>query len=171
MRTSSAGLAVPPDDEGMNLTPMIDVVFQLLVFFLLSLRFQTVDERVETQLPEDGFQVDVQWKEALPTIEAKLFRRGAFRSARTVVRLGGETFDLPAEEGPPRTAALERVRARIESLHASQDRRADTRGEIATPLPSGARVPHGDVMAVLDAYLRAGVTEVVFEGAPVPLRR
>ena len=42
------------DDEEMpkpNMTPMIDVVFQLLVFFLVSMKFKTLDMKIEAFLP------------------------------------------------------------------------------------------------------------------------
>jgi hypothetical protein len=43
------------------------------------------------------------------------------------------------------------------------------KGEIETPPPKGAAVPHGDVMRILDSFLEAGVTDVNFGGAPAPL--
>ena len=36
-----------------NMTPMIDVVFQLLVFFLVSMKFKTLDMKIEADLPKD----------------------------------------------------------------------------------------------------------------------
>ncbi len=41
----------PPSE--LNLTPMIDVVFQLIVFFLITLKFTTLDQRIESMLPKD----------------------------------------------------------------------------------------------------------------------
>jgi biopolymer transport protein ExbD len=39
------------DSLGLNMTPMIDVVFQLIIFFLLSTRFAQQESHVELQLP------------------------------------------------------------------------------------------------------------------------
>ena len=36
-----------------NMTPMIDVVFQLLVFFLVSMKFKTLDMKIQANLPKD----------------------------------------------------------------------------------------------------------------------
>ncbi len=43
-----------PAATELNMTPMIDVVFQLIVFFLLSLKFTTLDQRIENMLPQDS---------------------------------------------------------------------------------------------------------------------
>ena len=42
-----------PEETEMNMTPMIDIVFQLIIFFLLSLKFKTIDRRIDSQLPKD----------------------------------------------------------------------------------------------------------------------
>lgn len=36
-----------------DLTPMIDVTFQLLIFFILVMKFKTIERRHETRLPTD----------------------------------------------------------------------------------------------------------------------
>ncbi len=40
-----------PDD--LNMTPMIDVVFQLLIFFMLSMHFKEVEGKLISQMPKD----------------------------------------------------------------------------------------------------------------------
>jgi biopolymer transport protein ExbD len=37
----------------LNMTPMIDVVFQLLIFFMLSMHFKEVEGKLLSQLPKD----------------------------------------------------------------------------------------------------------------------
>jgi biopolymer transport protein ExbD len=39
-------------DEGLNLTPVIDVVFLLLIFFLVATRFDQEEEELDIDLPE-----------------------------------------------------------------------------------------------------------------------
>jgi biopolymer transport protein ExbD len=39
--------------EDLNMTPMIDVVFQLLIFFMLSMNFKSVEGKLISQLPKD----------------------------------------------------------------------------------------------------------------------
>jgi biopolymer transport protein ExbD len=47
--------ALPEDikREDLNMTPMIDVVFQLLIFFMLSMHFKEVEGKLLSQLPKD----------------------------------------------------------------------------------------------------------------------
>lgn len=42
-----------PGFEVGNMTPMIDVVFQLLIFFMLSMHFKEVEGKLLAQLPKD----------------------------------------------------------------------------------------------------------------------
>lgn len=45
-------IKMPPDEsEMLNLTPFIDVVFNLLIFFLLSSTFMTEQQTIELELP------------------------------------------------------------------------------------------------------------------------
>ncbi len=41
-----------PEAEGPNLTPVIDVVFLLLIFFLVATRFDSEEREIATQLAE-----------------------------------------------------------------------------------------------------------------------
>jgi biopolymer transport protein ExbD len=45
-----------PDEnrpDALNMTPMIDVVFQLLIFFMLSMHFKEVEGKLISQMPKD----------------------------------------------------------------------------------------------------------------------
>jgi len=45
-----------PEEEkrpDLNMTPMIDIVFQLLIFFMLSMHFKEVEGKLITTLPKD----------------------------------------------------------------------------------------------------------------------
>jgi hypothetical protein len=37
----------------INLTPMIDVVFQLIIFFMCAMKFKTLEQKIEAFLPKD----------------------------------------------------------------------------------------------------------------------
>lgn len=39
--------------DGFNMTPMIDIVFQLLIFFMLTMNFKEVEGKLLSQLPKD----------------------------------------------------------------------------------------------------------------------
>ena len=42
------------ESDGPNLTPVIDVVFLLLIFFLVATRFDEQERELDTQLPEEA---------------------------------------------------------------------------------------------------------------------
>jgi biopolymer transport protein ExbD len=176
------------DDLDVGMTPMIDIVFQLLVFFLLVLRFKSVEHRIESRLPEPGRVACPRPLEDRPSIRATLHRVDAEDAARafTRVRLGTRaTVDLPAGPWTGESArdaarldayarAGEALSQAIAGLRADQGFPADLRGILATPprhVGAGSAVPHGDVVRVLDAFLAAGVTDVAFEGTALPLPR
>ena len=64
------------DDTEMNMTPMIDIVFQLIIFFLLSLKFKEIDRRIESMLPKDrGLAPTPTFPEDFLKVKIKAFRR------------------------------------------------------------------------------------------------
>ena len=52
-----ASKAVKSGDDNeafaLNLTPMIDVVFQLIIFFMCAMKFKTLEKKIEAYLPKD----------------------------------------------------------------------------------------------------------------------
>ena len=160
----------PAPDLGLNMTPMIDIVFQLILFFLFNLRFKSLDFRIETELPKVGFERFPSPAPVLPHIRASLARLNAEdpAQARTKLKLGGTEWvlpDLDKSSEPARDALFAAVEARIRALHEGGK---DLLGEIDCPPPTGGLVPHGDVVRVLDAFLAAGVSQVEFQGAAMP---
>lgn len=158
------------DDSQLNMTPMIDIVFQLILFFLFSLRFKTIDWRIESQLPNVGMQAFP--APDLPTLKASLTRLDPESPdrARTQVKIGGDTYvlvDRPSAGRADRARILERITERLRALHAATGRP----GAIEAKPPRGGLVPHEDVVAVLDAFIEADVPEVMFEGAAMPMPR
>jgi hypothetical protein len=171
MSDARSSMLVPLDaDPGMNMTPMIDVVFQLIVFFLLTLRFHEVEHRLEASLPEPGLA----WGPPPPDdhlpIRVTLHRRLATADAPALTRVKvgpGDAVELP-EDPARRATVLEGVLASIQDQAARMGSGPETRGEIRAPLPTGAWVPHGDVMSILDCFVRAEIGDVVFQGTPEP---
>src|SRR5689334_19258012 len=42
------------DLPAINLTPMIDIVFNLIIFFMVSTRFTEIEKKVDVSLPQVG---------------------------------------------------------------------------------------------------------------------
>ena len=172
------------DETELNMTPMIDIVFQLIIFFLLSLKFKTIDRRIESMLPK---KVGLDMKPAIADdedkISVKVFRRDvrAKEKAYTLIKIdNAEQFRLPvawkgrSKESPERIRAYDRVIASVSTVVrkrlAIYGGNPDlVKGEIKAPPPRGGSVPHGDVIALLDTFIANGMTNVWMEGQAAPL--
>ncbi len=149
-----------------NMTPMIDVVFQLLVFFLVSMKFKTLDMKIEAFLPKDrGLSPEIATLEEKPKITAVLKRKveggGLENSTRIRVQnatLGTgdkqETWDLLTQQ----------AKALLDRHKANGGAAEDVKGEV----DASALVPTGDVVRAVDAFLAAGLQDVTFIGTPPP---
>ena len=170
------------DETTMNMTPMIDIVFQLIIFFLLSLKFKTVDERIDAKLPKHlGEKTDPVPLIETPKVKVKLFRKNKGQpDAYTLVRVdNSHTLRMPegrwagdGETEAARQRQYDAVRAQLRGILEQKwdavNRDPDMRAEIVAARPDGAVVPHGDAIQVLDTFLEVGLTNVMFEGAPMP---
>ncbi len=173
------------DDTEMNMTPMIDIVFQLIIFFLLSLKFKEVDRRIDSQLPKDrGLAPTPSFPPEFEKIKVKLFRKekGKELEAYTKIRIDNtHTFNLPKGPWPKDAKGSEarlalydnlfgQIKQVVDAKFAAQQRSPEVKGEIAAMPPDGGAVPHGDIVRVLDMLVDIGIQQVVFEGAAPPLR-
>jgi len=184
-RSAPAQRFPEPDDTELNMTPMIDIVFQLIIFFLLSLKFKTVDQRIDAMLPDRGMAPTPDFQAAETKIKLKVFRRDLEDPQRTYTLIkvdNAAQYRLPTgwrgrrvelEKAPERVRQYDAVVASVQSeiskrlaIYGGADK---VKGEISAPPPRGGAVPHGDVIALLDAFLREGVTNVNFEGTAPPL--
>jgi biopolymer transport protein ExbD len=174
------------EDTQLNMTPMIDIVFQLVTFFLLTLHFATPEDRIESQLPKDrGLAATPQFVTDFQNVKVKLFRKNKETpdEAFTKVKIGNDwEIALPKgrwRPGMPREEeeALQKehdqkfaqIAAKIRDEWKKQDNSPEVHGEISAPPPDGGAVPHGDIVRVLDIFLEVGMKEVNFEGGAAPL--
>ena len=118
--------------------------------------------------------------EDIPAVKILLFRLDEDdpTKARTKIKVGGapeiilpvyawasdKKVDTAIED--QRDAKFRDIAAMIRTLYLANPK---LKGEIETPPPKGAAVPHGDVMRILDCLPGGRVTEVNFGGAPAPL--
>jgi len=136
----------------MEFTPMIDVVFLLLIFFMCTLQFKTFEGKLATYLPEHG---DERVFELTPPVE-KIRLKLSLRGDQCICMVNGKAVGvLPEARG--------RVFERIRRLHSALPK---SPAEI-DPDPA---VPHRHVVSLIDECMRADVKEINFT-APLPALR
>jgi biopolymer transport protein ExbD len=144
-----------------NMTPMIDVVFQLIVVFLCSMKFRTLDQKIEAHMPTEKGVRD----RAIPdppevrtVLRLRLQRAGP--GAPTLVVLQGERLGT-ADEGD---RVWERLRASVAAVRARSP-------DLEARIDAAPDVEHGDVVKALDGLVAAGQERIEFTGVRPPPRK
>ncbi len=156
------------EEQKMDLTPMIDVVFLLLIFFMCTIKFKTLEGKLSAYLPKDvGSNVsDAEPKEK---IEVKL----------TVVAEGtklGPKGDRPYDPaidkrftyGDDRQISFSVNSKTYQRIDEVRDRLVYLREvtpENPVQIDARAGIVYGDVALVLDAILQAKFEQVSFAGS------
>jgi biopolymer transport protein ExbD len=126
-----------------DMTPMIDVVFQLIIFFMTTIRFKALEGKLETELPRDIGGVAARHSPELLKAEIGL-HADASRAEGFSVTLNGRK--LPS---------LVALRARLAALkHASP--------EMQALLAPGRGVEYSHVIQVVDECIKARMLDVTF---------
>ena len=150
-------------DCKLDMTPLIDCTFLLLIFFLCTIRFKQTEGELKANLPRDvGVNRGTSEPVQRVDIVIELVRPGEPRDpGRAAEPWSGEgRFQLVGHEvrywvGPRSYADLEAVEKRLTELH-----RADPERPLSIRPATG--VVMGDIVPLLDASVRAGFTDVSF---------
>lgn len=120
---------------GVDITPLIDVVFLLLIFFMVSTTFERETE-ISIDLPEaSGEKSEKQQDELEITID----RNGVFYVNK-----------------------LEVVNTRIDTLKLAIIKAVGEKRDIPVIINADARTPHQSVMTVMDAASQVGLLHLTF---------
>ncbi len=125
--------------EGVNLTPLIDVVFLLLIFFMVSTTF-TKETRLELDLPK---------AEQGAAAQAHPFEIVLDSNGR--VRLGDQRFDID-----------ERVKI-MSALGELKEQHPKT----PLVLVADANTPHQSVITIMDIAGKAGISQLSLATVPI----
>jgi biopolymer transport protein ExbD len=131
---------------GVSMTPMVDVVFLLLIFFVCTASFQIAEAVLPSPFPRTtGSAVD-------PPQEAQPLERIVIaveqENARTVLRVNEQPC-----ESPRRLSELLGLLAEIDA-------------ELPIIMDIGSEAPLGSVIDVFDRARLAGFTKVQFAAEP-----
>ncbi len=144
-------------DPRLEIAPMLDVTFLLLIFFLCILDFKVLEGRLEAFLPRDGASSTTEPDDTRESIEVRLVRARAgldhttvFVSRRPIGRLEGSEATAGTQ-----TRVVERLEAELGRLRRSLP-------DSTCRIDAADGVPHGHVVAVVDAAMRRGFESVGF---------
>lgn len=120
------------DEPGMNMTPMIDVVFQLLIFFMLATTYIDPEKALELKLPEAESGTE-------PSAESDEIVINVLRDGRLV--LSGQELNK-------------------ESLSDALKRAAQRNRETPVMIRGDREVHHEAIVSVMDACGIAGLVNL-----------
>ena len=153
------------DEPHPDMTPMIDVVFQLLVFFLVTMKFKTLDMKIEAFLPKDkGLAPTIQPIEEKPKLVVVLKRKQGEPVTR--VKIANQTLGDTSKERAKRT--WDQVTARAAEMKQKHLGAGGLLEDLSGEVDASHLVPTNDVIRAVDAFWRADITNVTFVGAPPP---
>lgn len=169
LRRHAAGDAAPK----LGMTPMIDITFLILIFFMCTMKFRTLEGTLAAELPKDvgvnhGAIDELEKLEIRIVVVAqgnKVRRRadGSVVPYTTEHAAAGLRFDHDASRtleyrvGATRTQSLDEA---VESIRRHFDAAPDRR----VTLDPKEGTTNRDVVPVLDALLDIGFTDVTFRG-------
>jgi len=158
----------------MEMTPMIDVTFLLLIFFLLTLKFKVLEGKLSAYLPKD---VGVNSSQADPIEKVEVYI--------TVLKAGSKVFPPADKErrGQPFVADPDKPEARFEykgrvleyglgpkktkdlkKLFTWVKEARDRDEEAPSTIHTFPGCSYGDVVPVLDNLVDAGFDKITFAG-------
>ncbi|MCU7916926.1 MAG: biopolymer transporter ExbD [Candidatus Thiodiazotropha sp. (ex Dulcina madagascariensis)] len=132
----------PRNSPGVDITPLIDVVFLLLIFFMVSTTFER-ESQILIELPEaTGEEMAREERELDITVNAS------------------GTFFVNQREV---------VNTELETLKQAIGKAIGDQRNLPVIINADARTPHQSVMTVMDAASQMGLTKMTFSAhRPVP---
>jgi len=153
------------EEAKMDMTPMIDVVFQLIIFFMCNIKYKTLEGRLDAYLPKDvGVNTSPAVQIEKVEITIKVAEVGERRDPRDPSQpwIGKGTYEyigrkLNYQIGPRKTGDVEEVRKILAQLHREDPERKST-------IDCRPGTIYADMIPVLDAAVDAGFLDITFVG-------
>jgi biopolymer transport protein ExbD len=148
------------------MTPMIDVTFLLLIFFMVTLKFKTLEGKLNAFLPKD-VGVNTAVAEELEKVEIVLRVGNAGNKLNADGQgpwngKGRYVFDstrvVNYSVGPMTTTDLDKVHQRLKDLNSKDP-------EMPATLDARSGIIYADVVRLLDVALDANFAKITFAGA------
>ncbi len=138
------------EEVPMELTPMIDVVFLLLIFFLVTLKFKVLEGKLPTFLPKDVGVNSAPVDDLLEKVEIGIVKdpsRGA----------GAPHYGIQVIVNNQRMPSLDAFTQKLRAMRSADD-------ELKSTLYPQVGVNYEQVIKVVDAAVAANMTDITFAG-------
>jgi len=165
------------EEHKLEMTPMIDVTFLLLIFFMCTIKFKTLEGKLAAYLPKD---VGVNASDAEPKEKIDIYLRldnsGTRVEAGPYEKTGAQiawsspeqgefalvghevTYNVNRDSFSDDAAGLAKMRSKLETLHRTDPERAVT-------IKAMQGIIYRDIIPVLDTCIEIGYTDVTFAGS------
>lgn len=141
------------EDPKLEIAPMLDVTFLLLIFFICTIKFKTLEGRLDAYLPKDmGSQRTS--SETLENIEVRLRPKDNVTNVYVGRTLVERITSQDKEEDISRS--LTKLQAEIRRVNRALQEESPC---IIDPDP---QTPHGHVVAVLNTIMAEELEKVTF---------
>ena len=130
------------EEVSINLTPLIDIVFLLLIFFMVSTTFQRETE-LEIALPEASTEAPSE-----PAVSALILEIDATGAYRLSTKQSGKRSDFASVN-------IEQLSEKLKGLSAKND-------TATLVIKADAKTPYQAVVQALDAARKVNLTRVKF---------
>ena len=139
------------EDVEMALTPMIDVVFLLLIFFIVTLKFKVLEGKLPTFLPKDVGVNAAPVDDLLLKAEIDISNKG-----QTMGR-NGVMHSMTVAISKKRVPSLKELHELLGAM-----KREDP--ELKVTLYPQLGINYEEVIKVVDECVRAKITDITFAG-------
>jgi len=164
---------ISQEDSELDMTSMIDVTFLLLIFFMCTLKFKTLEGKLAAYLPKD---VGVNTSDAEPIEKVEITLRVIKEGNKIAPRRNendpikpwseipgsryeyDETRVVEYSIGPQKTKDPVKLQERLVKLHKADKERPAT-------IDARKGIVYEDVITVLDAAINAEFGDVTFVGS------
>ena len=166
---------IAEEEFSMEMTPLIDVTFLLLIFFLLTIKFKILEGKLAAYLPKD---VGVNTSPAEPKEKVEIRIDVKKEGTKLSPYLDGpyipgkhERFEfqegtrvLEYSIGPKTFKDLDKVQERLKELF-----KADKERPATIDCREGS--VYGDMVPILDAAIEVGYRDITFVGEYKPTKK